>query len=167
MFGVLALGWRGAARHWQRYEQTYYLLAALATPLVVSVHSVVSFDFAVAVVPGWHSTIFPPYFVAGALFSGFAMALVIAVPLRAAFRLRDFISDEHLAKMGTLLLVTGLLVAYSYAIEIFTAFYSGDRYATAMIADRYAGPYAPIAWSVVLCNVVLPQALWSSRIRRA
>src|SRR6266498_895738 len=166
-YGLLALGWRGEARHWDRFETAYGLMAGLATPLVISVHSVVSLDFAFSLVPGWHSTIFPPYFVAGALYSGFAMALVIAVPLRAAFRLRDFISDEHLAKMGTLMLVTGLLVAYSYAIEIFTAFYSGDRYATAMIADRYAGPYAPIAWSVVLCNVVLPQALWSSRIRRA
>jgi Ni/Fe-hydrogenase subunit HybB-like protein len=117
-------------------------------------------------VPGWHSTIVPPYFVAGALYSGFAMALVLAVPLRAAFRLRDFITERHLARMATLLLVTGLLVAYSYAVEAFTAYFSGDAHEIAIIEDRYAGAYAPLAWAVVLCNVVIPQALWIGWVRR-
>jgi molybdopterin-containing oxidoreductase family membrane subunit len=165
-YGLFALGWRGEARHWHRYETAYLLLAGLATPLVISVHSVVSLDFSFGLVPGWHSTIFPPYFVAGALYSGFAMALVLAVPLRAAFRLRDFITERHLASMGTLMLVTGLLVAYSYAVEVFTAYYSGDAHEIAIIEDRYVGRYAPLAWGVVLCNVVLPQALWIGWVRR-
>src|SRR5690349_19543763 len=138
-YGLFALGWRGEARHWHRYGAAYLLLAGLATPLVISVHSVVSLDFSFGLVPGWHSTIFPPYFVAGALYSGFAMALVLAVPLRAAFRLRDFITQAHLARMGTLMLVTGLLVAYSYAVEVFTAYYGGDPHEIAIIVDRYTG----------------------------
>jgi molybdopterin-containing oxidoreductase family membrane subunit len=165
LYGLAAMGWRGEARHWHRFETAYLLMAGLATPLVISVHSVVSLDFSFGLVPGWHSTIFPPYFVAGALYSGFAMAIVIAVPLRSAFRLRDLITDRHLAKMGTLLLVTGLLVAYSYVVEAFTAFYSADSFEIAMIVDRYVGAYAPITWSVMLCNVLLPQALWSTRVR--
>jgi molybdopterin-containing oxidoreductase family membrane subunit len=166
-YGLFALGWRGEARHWHRYETAYLLLAGLATPLVISVHSVVSLDFSFGLVPGWHSTIFPPYFVAGALYSGFAMALVIAVPMRAAFGLRDFITERHLAKMGTLLLVTGLLVAYSYVVEVFTAYYGGDAHEIAIIDDRYTGAYAPIAWAVVLCNVAIPQALWLGWVRRS
>jgi len=165
-YGLFALGWRGEARHWHRYETAYLLLAGLATPLVISVHSVVSLDFSFGLVPGWHSTIFPPYFVAGALYSGFAMALVLAVPLRAAFHLRDFITERHLARMATLLLVTGLLVAYSYAVEVFTAYYSGDAHEIAIIEDRYVGSYASIAWAVVLCNVVIPQTLWIGWVRR-
>jgi molybdopterin-containing oxidoreductase family membrane subunit len=165
-YGLLALGWRGEARQWHRFESAYLLMAGLATPLVISVHSVVSLDFSFGLVPGWHSTIFPPYFVAGALYSGFAMAIVLAVPLRAAFRLQDFITERHLAKMGTLMLVTGLLVSYSYVVELFTAFYSADRFEIAMIGDRYLGSYAAVAWSVVLCNVLLPQALWSARVRQ-
>jgi molybdopterin-containing oxidoreductase family membrane subunit len=164
-YGLLALGWRGDARHWHRFETGYLLMAGLATPLVISVHSVVSLDFAFSIVPGWHSTIFPPYFVAGALYSGFAMALVIAVPLRAAFRLEDFITRDHLAKMATLMLIMGLLVTYSYGVEAFTAYYSADPFEIAMIEDRYAGAYAPVTWSVILCNVIVPQALWSSAIR--
>jgi Ni/Fe-hydrogenase subunit HybB-like protein len=165
MYGILALGWRGEARHWRRFDSAYLLMAGLATPLVVSVHSVVSLDFSIGLVPGWHSTIFPPYFVAGALYSGFAMALVLAVPMRAVFGLRDFITTRHLAKMGTLMLVTALLVSYSYLVEIFAAFYGGNRYDIAVLANRYFGPYAPLSWSVVLCNVVIPQALWSARVR--
>jgi len=165
VYGLLALGWRGEARQWQRYESAYLLMAGLATPLVISVHSVVALDFSYGLVPGWHSTIFPPYFVAGALYSGFAMAIVLAVPLRAAFGLQDLVTTRHLAKMSTLMLVTGLLVAYSYAIEAFTAFYSADRYEIAILVDRYTGHYAPLAWLVVACNVAVPQALWSSRIR--
>jgi len=166
-YGLAALGWRGEARHWHRFDTAYLLMAGLATPLVISVHSVVSLDFSVGLVPGWHSTIFPPYFVAGALYSGFAMALVLAVPMRAVFRLRDFITERHLAKMGTLMLVTGLLVAYSYLVEIFSAFYGGDTFDIAVLANRYFGNYAPLSWSVVLCNVVLPQALWSRRVRHS
>jgi len=165
MYGLFALGWRGEARHWHRYETAYLLMAGLATPLVISVHTVVSLDFSYGLVPGWHSTIFPPYFVDGALYSGFAMALVLAVPLRAVFRLRDLITEGHLARMGTLMLVTGLIVAYSYAVEVFNAFYGADRFEMATIANRYFGPYAPVAWAVILCNVVVPQALWSSRLR--
>jgi Ni/Fe-hydrogenase subunit HybB-like protein len=164
-YGLFALGWRGEARQWHRFESAYLLMAGLATPLVISVHTVVSLDFSFGLVPGWHSTIFPPYFVDGALYSGFAMALVLAVPMRAVFKLKDFITDRHLARMGTLMLVTGLIVGYSYAVEVFNAFYSADTYEIAMIQNRYFGPYAPISWSVVLCNVVIPQALWSTRIR--
>src|SRR5207245_1137732 len=126
VYGVFALGWRGSARHWQRYEVAYLLLAGLATPLVVSVHTVVSFDFAVAQLPGWHSTIFPPYFVAGAIFSGFAMVLTLAIPLRAAYGLHDLITERHLQNMAKILLVTGLIVAYGYFIEAFMAWYSGN-----------------------------------------
>jgi len=151
--------------HWHRYETAYLLLAGLATPLVVSVHTVVSFDFAVAIVPGWHSTIFPPYFVAGALFSGFAMALTISIPLRAIFGLKDFITLRHLDNIGKIMLVCGLIVAYSYLMEIFMAFYSGDEFDQYMILNRMRGPYAPIYWIVILFNVVLPQSLWFKRIR--
>jgi molybdopterin-containing oxidoreductase family membrane subunit len=164
-YGLAALGWRGEARHWDRFETAYLLMAGLATPLVISVHTVVSLDFSFGLVPGWHSTIFPPYFVDGALYSGFAMAIVLAVPMRAVFRLREFITERHLARMGTLMLITGLIVAYSYVVEAFNAFYGGDRYETAMIVNRYLGPYAPVSWSVIACNVVIPQALWSNRLR--
>jgi Ni/Fe-hydrogenase subunit HybB-like protein len=165
-YGLFALGWRGEARHWARFDTAYLLMAGLATPLVISVHSVVSLDFSFGLVPGWHSTIFPPYFVAGALYSGFAMALVLAVPMRAAFGLRDFITTRHLERMATLMLVTGLLVAYSYLVEVFDAFFGGNRIAIATLANRYFGPYAPVSWAVVLCNVVLPQALWLRAVRR-
>jgi molybdopterin-containing oxidoreductase family membrane subunit len=166
-YGLFALGWRGEARQWHRFETAYLLMAGLATPLVVSVHTVVSLDFSFGLVPGWHSTIFPPYFVDGALYSGFAMALVLAVPMRAVFRLKDFITERHLARMGTLMLVTGLILTYSYAVEVFNAFYSADVYEVAMMKNRYLGPYAPLAWSVILCNVVIPQSLWSTRIRHS
>jgi molybdopterin-containing oxidoreductase family membrane subunit len=165
-YGLLALGWRGEARHWARFDTGYLLMAGLATPLVISVHSVVSLDFSFGLIPGWHSTIFPPYFVAGALYSGFAMALVLAIPMRAAFGLRDYITTRHLEKMATLMLVTGLLVAYSYLVEVFNAFFGGNRYDTAALANRYFGPYAPVSWSVVVCNVVVPQALWLRAVRR-
>jgi molybdopterin-containing oxidoreductase family membrane subunit len=160
VYGVLALGWRGAARHWQRYEQAYYLLAALATPLVVSVHSVVSFDFAVAIVPGWHSTIFPPYFVAGALYSGFAMVLTIAIPLRAAYRLQDFVTERHIDVLARVMLASGLVVAYSYLIESFMAWYSGNLYEQYMLLNRMFGPYAALYWVLLFCNVLAVQPLW-------
>ena len=165
VYALFALGWRGEARHWQRFDTAYLLMAGLATPLVISVHSVVSLDFAVGNTPGWHSTIFPPYFVAGALYSGFAMALTIAIPMRVAFGLQDFITARHLNNIAKLMLLCGLIVAYSYLIEIFFAFYSGDRYESFMIRNRMAGPYAPIYWLVILCNVLVPQALWLARTR--
>jgi len=165
IYGGLALGWRGEARQWQRYETTYLLLAGLATPLVISVHSVVSLDFAVGNTPGWHSTVFPPYFVAGALFSGFAMALTLAIPLRAAFRLHDFITARHLDLAARVMLATGLLVAYGYLVENFMAFYGGNRYEIAMVENRLGGPYAPVYWTLLACNVLIAQALWFRRVR--
>ena len=165
-YGILAMGWRGSAKHWQRYETAYLLLAGLATPLVVSVHSVVSFDFAVGIVPGWHSTIFPPYFVAGAIFSGFAMVLTISIPVRKLYGLEDFITMRHLDNMAKLLLATGLIVGYGYLMETFMAFYSGNRYEEYMILNRMFGPYGSYYAILMVCNVVVPQLLWSSRIRK-
>jgi Ni/Fe-hydrogenase subunit HybB-like protein len=165
-YGILAMGWRGSARHWKRYQDAYVLLAALATPLVISVHSVVSFDFATAIVPGWHSTVFPPYFVAGAIYSGFAMVLTIAIPLRAAYGLHDFITDRHLDNMGKVMLASGLIVAYGYLTETFTAWYSGHEPEWYAIENRAAGPYASIFWLLIACNIVVPQALWFASVRR-
>lgn len=165
VYGILALGWRGAADHWQRYDRAYLLLAALATPLVVSVHSVVSFDFAVGVIPGWHSTIFPPYFVAGAIFSGFAMVLTLLIPLRKIYRLEDFITPRHLDNMAKVMLATGLFVAYGYLTEGFTAWYSGNPVERFWLFNRSFGPYWWAFWALMLCNIVIPQALWSSRVR--
>jgi Ni/Fe-hydrogenase subunit HybB-like protein len=165
IYGMLAMGWRGSALHWHRYEMAYLLLAGLATPLVVSVHTVVSLDFAVSVLPGWHTTIFPPYFVAGAIYSGFAMVLTLAIPLRAAYGLQDFITMRHLDNMAKILLATGLIVAYGYMMEAFAAWYSGNIYEEQMMQNRLAGPYAPFYWALLLCNVVVPHALWSKRIR--
>jgi molybdopterin-containing oxidoreductase family membrane subunit len=165
VYGVLAMGWRGAARHWHRYETAYLLLAGLATPLVVSVHSIVSLDFAAALVPGWHSTIFPPYFVAGAIFSGFAMVMTIAIPVRAIYHLEDFITMRHLRNMALVLLSTGLIVGYGYLMETFMAWYSGNGYEIFMIRNRMFGPYAPLYWVMLGCNVLVPQVLWSRRAR--
>jgi molybdopterin-containing oxidoreductase family membrane subunit len=167
IFGILALGWRGASRHWRRYEQTYYLLAALATPLVVSVHSVVSFDFAVANVPGWHSTIFPPYFVAGALFSGFAMVLTIAIPLRVAYGLEGLITERHLDLLAKLMLAAGLVVAYSYVMEMFIAWYSANEFEQYVILNRIFGPYGALYWIYMACNVLAIQLIWFQSVRRS
>jgi Ni/Fe-hydrogenase subunit HybB-like protein len=164
-YGVLALGWRGSARHWSRYESAYLILAGLATPLVVSVHSVVSLDFAVAQVPGWHSTIFPPYFVAGAIYSGFAMVLTLAIPLRAFYELEEFITMRHLENMAKILLAMGLIVSYSYMVEAFTGWYSGNVFEIALIRNRATGPYATLYWLLMFLNVVVPQALWIKRVR--
>jgi molybdopterin-containing oxidoreductase family membrane subunit len=164
-YGLLALGWRGEARHWARYESAYLLLAGLATPLVISVHSVVSLDFAIGNTPGYHSTIFPPYFVAGALFSGFAMVLTLAIPLRHFFGLEDFITQRHLANAAKVMLATSLIVAYGYLSEIFTAFYSGDEFERYMTINRWVGPYAPVYWAMMVCNVATPQLLWWRRMR--
>ena len=165
IYGMLAMGWRGSAHHWHRYDTAYLLLAGLATPLVVSVHTVVSFDFAVGIVPGWHTTIFPPYFVAGAIYSGFAMVLTLAIPIRAVYKLEDFITMRHLQNMAKVMLVTGLIVAYGYLTEAFIAWYSADRYEGFVPLNRMFGPYAPAYWSLILCNVVIPQALWFKRVR--
>jgi Ni/Fe-hydrogenase subunit HybB-like protein len=165
LFGMLAMGWRGSALHWHRYQTAYLLMAALATPLVVSVHTVVSLDFTAAIVPGWHSTIFPPYFVAGAIFSGFAMVLTLAIPLRAVYHLEDFITVRHLENMAKVLLATGLIVAYGYFMEMFMAWYSGNTYEKYVALNRMFGPYAPAYWAVLACNVFLPQLLWSRRVR--
>jgi molybdopterin-containing oxidoreductase family membrane subunit len=166
VYGILSMGWRGSARHWKRYESAYLLLAGLATPLVVSVHTVVSFDFSIALLPGWHSTIFPPYFVAGAIFSGFAMVLTLAIPIRAAFGLHDFITGHHLENMAKLLLTTGLIVAYGYMSETFMTWWGGDVYEQAMMKDRLFGVYGFAYWIVLFCNVAAPQVLWSARARR-
>ncbi|HEX2973648.1 MAG TPA: NrfD/PsrC family molybdoenzyme membrane anchor subunit [Tepidisphaeraceae bacterium] len=165
IYGVLALGWNGSSRHWHRFERAYLLLAALATPLVLSVHSVVSFDFATSQLPGWHTTIFPPYFVAGAVFGGFAMVITLAVPARQFFGLKEIITPRHLENMNKILLGTGLIVAYAYATEVFTAWYSGNGYERFAFMNRAFGPYAWAYWVMVLCNVVAPQFLWSKRVR--
>jgi molybdopterin-containing oxidoreductase family membrane subunit len=166
VYGILAMGWRGSAIHWYRYETAYLLLAGLATPLVVSVHSVVSFDFAVGIVPGWHSTIFPPYFVAGAIYSGFAMVLTLAIPLRAAYHLEDFITMRHLENMALVMLSTGMIVAYGYLMEFFTAWYSDSATEIFVPFNRAFGPYAHWYWALIFCNIVAPQMLWFSRFRR-
>ncbi|HEY3383661.1 MAG TPA: NrfD/PsrC family molybdoenzyme membrane anchor subunit [Vicinamibacterales bacterium] len=166
IYGVLALGWRGSARHWARYETAYLLLAGLATPLVISVHTVVSFDFAIAIVPGWHTTIFPPYFVAGAIYSGFAMVLTLAIPIRAAYGLKDFITDRHLENMAKIMLATGLIVAYGYSLEAFMAWYSGNTYERFMYWNRVTGPYWPAFWALIATNIAIPQLLWLKKVRR-
>jgi Ni/Fe-hydrogenase subunit HybB-like protein len=166
IYGILAMGWRGSALHWHRYEQAYLLLAGLATPLVVSVHTVVSFDFAVGIIPGWHATIFPPYFVAGAIFAGFAMVLTLAIPLRALYGLEDFITQRHLDNMAKVMLATGLIVGYGYMMETFMAWYSGNVYEEYMIQNRMTGPYRYMYWALILCNILIPQTLWSRKVRK-
>src|SRR4051812_41145792 len=166
VYGMLAMGWRGSARHWHQYDTAYLLLAGLTTPLVVSVHTVVSFDFAVGIVPGWHTTIFPPYFVAGAIYSGFAMVLTLAIPIRAAYGLEDFITTRHLENMAKVMLVTGLIVAYGYTIEGFIAWYGGNTYEGFMIWNRLTGPYRWLYWALLFCNILAPQVLWFRRVRK-
>jgi molybdopterin-containing oxidoreductase family membrane subunit len=164
-YGILAMGWRGSARHWHRYETSYLLLAGLATPLVVSVHSVVSFDFAVGIIPGWHATIFPPYFVAGAIYSGFAMVITLMIPVRKLYRLEDFVTDHHLDFMAKVMLATGLIVLYGYAMELFFSYYSGSAYESFMMSNRITGPYGWSYLLLILCNGLIPQALWSKKVR--
>jgi Ni/Fe-hydrogenase subunit HybB-like protein len=167
VYGVLSLGWRGDARHWRHYEKLYLVLAGLATPLVVSVHSIVGMDFAVAILPGWHSTIFPPYFVGGAIFSGFAMVLTIVIPLRALYGFKSYITDRHLEIMAKVLMTTGWIVAYGYFSEFFTAWMSGDEFDRFVAVNRATGPYWPTFWTLITCNVLVPQLLWWRRIRRS
>jgi molybdopterin-containing oxidoreductase family membrane subunit len=165
LYGALALGWRGSATHWFRYETACLLLAGLATPLVVSVHTVVSFDFSVGQLAGWHTTIFPPYFVAGAIYSGFAMVLTLTIPIRKFYHLEGYITMRHLNNMAKVMLATGLIVAYGYVFEFFMAFYSGNQYDRFAITNRLHGPYSYIYYSLWLCNILIPQALWFKSIR--
>jgi len=164
-YGVLAWGWRGASRHWRLHESASLLLAGLATPLVLSVHTVVSFDFTIAILPGWHSTIFPPYFVAGAIYSGFAMVLVLALPIRSVYGLHNLITDRHINNCAKLMLTTGLILAYAYVIEPFTAWYGGNQFEIYAFKNRAFGPFGWSFWLVILCNVAIPQLLWLPKIR--
>ena len=165
IYGWLAMGWRGSARHWHRYEMAYLLLAGLATPLVLSVHTIVSLDFASGVIPGWHATIFPPYFVAGAIYAGFAMVLMLTIPLRKFYGLEAFITMRHIQNMAKVMLATGLIVAYGYMMEAFFGWYSGNIYERFMIYNRMTGPYAWSYWLLILCNVLAPQLIWFKRFR--
>ena len=165
IYGMSALGWRGSAIHWQRHQTAYLLLGGLATPLVLSVHSVVSFDFSVAQLPGWHSTIFPPYFVAGAIYSGFAMVLNLLIPIRRIYGLQNLITERTLNNMACVMLATGWMVTYGYIMEAFMAWYSGDVFERAEMWDRAFGPYGWIFWCLITLNCVLPQLLWSRRVR--
>lgn len=168
LFGFLAVGWRGSVKHWHNYEAAYLLLAGLATPLVLSVHSVISFDFSVAQLPGWHATIFPPYFVAGAVFAGFAMVIILVVPVRKAFGLHDFITSRHLQNMGKVMLVTGMIVVYGYACEFFFAIYSGNPYEKFAIAENR--PFGPYNWAwilLIVCNGIAIQPLWFKKVRQS
>ncbi|HZP80472.1 MAG TPA: NrfD/PsrC family molybdoenzyme membrane anchor subunit [Chthonomonadaceae bacterium] len=165
IFGILGMGWNGSAKHWQRYETAYLVLAGLSTPLVLSVHSIVSLDFAVSQIPGWHATIFPPYFVAGAVYAGFAMVLTLAIPVRAWYGMKDFITMRHIDWCAKIMLATGLVVFYAYIFEVFYAWYSGDKYEWFMIHNRMTGPYAVYYWMLIACNGVIPQILWWNKAR--
>src|SRR5260221_4633360 len=165
IYGMLAMGWRGSARHWNRYETAYMLLAGLATPLGLSVHSVVSLDFAVSVGPGWHTTFFPPYFVAGAIYSGFAMVLILAIPFRYLYGMQAFIPLRHLQNAAKVMLATGMIVAYAYGLEMFLGWYSQDKYELAMVSNRLHGPYSFYYYMLILCNILIPQSLWFNSVR--
>ena len=165
VFGILSLGWRGSARHWRNYEMSYLILAAISTPLVLSVHSIVSFDFATSVIPGWHTTIFPPYFVAGAIFSGFACVMTLLIIARWALNLHNIITMKHLENMNKIILVTGSIVGYAYATEFFIAWYSGNTYERYAFLNRAMGPYWWAYWTMVTCNVISPQFFWFKKLR--
>ena len=167
IYSVFSLGWRHSNRHWQHYERAYLILAGFATPLVLSVHTIVSFDFAVSVIPGWHTTIFPPYFVAGAVFSGFAMVQNVLIFVRQAFNLKHIITLDHLEKMNKVMIVTGSMVGYAYAMEMFIAWYSGNQFERFAFLNRALGPYAWAYWTMVSCNVIFPQLFWIKKIRRS
>jgi Ni/Fe-hydrogenase subunit HybB-like protein len=165
VFGAMAMGWRNSVRHWNRYETAYLLLAGLATPLVLSVHTVVSFDFAIGIVPGWHTTIFPPYFVAGAIYSGFAMVLVLAIPIRKFYDIEDLITQRHVENSAMVMLATGWIVAYGYGIEAFVNWYGGDPYESFLRWNRLHGPYALWYYALLFFNLVVPQILWFKKVR--
>ena len=167
IYGSLSLGWRGTGRNWSHYEMTYLLLAALSTPLVLSVHSIVSFDFAVAGLPGWHTTIFPPYFVAGAIFSGFGMVVTLMCLVRAFIpKFKDYITLNHMENMNKIIMTTGMMVGYAYACEFFMAWYSGSSYEQYAFLNRAFGPYWWSYWIMITCNVIIPQLFWFKKIRR-
>ena len=165
IYGIFALGWRGQASHWKEYRWAYLMLGGLATPLVLSVHTIVSWDFAISILPGWHSTIFPPYFVAGAVFSGFAMVMTLIVPARRLLRLEKVITIRHLESMNKVILATGWMVTYGYLAEAFMEWYSGDTFELGALATRALGPYAPFFWLLIFCNCLIPQTFWSKRLR--
>jgi Ni/Fe-hydrogenase subunit HybB-like protein len=165
VYGTLALGWRGSAKHWQRYQRAYLLLAALSTPLVLSVHSTISFDFATSIVPGWNNTIMPPYFVAGAVFAGFAMVLILAIPLRAVFNLQGLITLRHLDNCAKVMLATGMIVVYGYVLEVFVGWYSGTIYEQYMVYNRLFGDYGWAFWALIFCNAIAIQPLWWKSVR--
>jgi len=166
IYSIFSLGWRNSHRNWQHYEKAYMLLAGFATPLVLSVHTIVSFDFAVSIIPGWHTTIFPPYFVAGAIFSGFAMVVTVLIFVRKVFDLQEIITVNHLEKMNKIILVTGSMVGYAYGMEFFIAWYSGNPFEQFVFINRAFGPYAWAYWIMVSCNVIIPQLFWFKKIRR-
>src|SRR5580698_698360 len=165
-YGIFAMGWRGSSRHWSNYEMAYLILAGISTPLVLSVHTIVSFDFAVSLLPGWHTTIFPPYFVAGAIFSGFAMVVTLLVIARETFNLQDYITVNHLEAMNKIILLTGSIVGYAYAMEFFIAWYGANPFEGFTFINRAFGPYAWAYWIMVSCNVVTPQFFWFKAVRR-
>jgi Ni/Fe-hydrogenase subunit HybB-like protein len=165
IYGLVSLGWRGSVRHWVRYETASLLLAGLATPLVLSVHSVISLDFSVALLPGWHTTIFPPYFVAGAIYSGFAMVLTLAIPIRRFYHLEDLITIRHIDNMGKVMLATGLIVAYGYSTEVFMSWYSASHWEYFMMWNRMFGPMGWSYWVLITCNIALPQLMWLRKFR--
>ncbi len=165
IYGIFSLGWRGAARHWRHYEMAYMILAGLSTPLVLSVHTIVSFDFAVSILPGWHTTIFPPYFVAGAIFSGFAMVITLMTVARWALKLEHLITIKHLENMCKVILATGMIVGYAYGTEFFIAWYSGNPYELFTFVNRAFGPYWWAYWSMISCNVLVPQIFWFKKCR--
>ena len=166
-YSIFSLGWRHSSRHWHHFERAYLILAGFATPLVLSVHTIVSFDFAVSIVPGWHSTIFPPYFVAGAVFSGFAMVQNVLIVVRQVFNLKHIIMLDHLEKMNKIMIVTGAMVGYAYGMEFFIAWYSGNQFEQFVFLNRALGPYAWAYWTMVTCNVVFPQLFWFRKFRRS
>ena len=170
IYAFLSLGWRGSAKHWHRYEQAYLLLAGLSTPLVLSVHSIVSFDFAVSVIPGWNVSVFPPYFVAGAVYAGFAMVILLMIPVRKMYGLENVVTMKHFDWMAKITLATGLIVAYGYSLELFYGWYSGNKMETALLSwrmDILHKPYSWLYWSLILCNVIIPQAFWSAKARQS
>lgn len=168
VYGALSLGWRGTARNWSHYEMLYLILAGLSTPLVLSVHTIVSFDFAVASLPGWHTTIFPPYFVAGAIFSGFAMVVTLMTLVRIGFKeFKNYVTLDHMEVMNKIIMTTGLLVGYAYASEFFIAWYSGNQYERFVFVNRAFGPYGWSYWTMVTCNVLIPQIFWLKSMRRS
>jgi Ni/Fe-hydrogenase subunit HybB-like protein len=166
VYGILALGWRGGNRQWRHYEMAYLILAGISTPLVLSVHSTVSFDFATSVLPGWHTTIFPPYFVAGAIFGGFAMVLTLLMPSRSIFKLHDVITWNHIDVMCKIILLTGSIVGYAYTMEFFVAYYGANPFERFAFINRYFGPYWWASWSMFTCNVIMPQLFWVRAFRR-